>query len=182
MPYCPNPDCSDLRVTGQHGELVSGVTHCPTCGATLVESQPVSEPASNLLGIPRPPTVGRRFKVYHHPEWGYEAVKIGVSWPAFFFGPLWILVKKLWVVASVWFVFYVLLGLVSAVTEEVQAESGLQRIMDLPVFAAYVVLALLPVFWGNAWRSRKLDRRGYTLIETVKARSAQEAVSRIARV
>ena len=33
------------------------------------------------------------FTVYKHESKGYEAVKVGWSWPGFFFGPWWMLVK-----------------------------------------------------------------------------------------
>ena len=37
------------------------------------------------------------FDVYRHPTLGYEAVKRGFSWPAFFVGPIWALSKRMWV-------------------------------------------------------------------------------------
>ena len=38
----------------------------------------------------------RTFDVYKHRTQGYEAVKQGFSWPAFFFTRIWAFVKKLW--------------------------------------------------------------------------------------
>jgi len=35
------------------------------------------------------------YEVYQHPVKGYAAVKIGFSWPGFFFGIIWALIKKL---------------------------------------------------------------------------------------
>lgn len=35
---CPNKDCRDYQLTGFHAEFVDGVSVCPTCGASLVES------------------------------------------------------------------------------------------------------------------------------------------------
>jgi len=35
----------------------------------------------------------KRFNVYKHPTLGTDAVKIGFSWPAFFFGLFWMLVQ-----------------------------------------------------------------------------------------
>ncbi len=36
---------------------------------------------------------------YFHPERGMVRVKTGFSWPAFFFGTLWAVAKRLWLVA-----------------------------------------------------------------------------------
>ncbi|WP_226912943.1 hypothetical protein [Halomonas sp. 3D7M] len=36
----------------------------------------------------------KEFKIYMHPAGMHEAVKQGWSWPGFFFGPIWALVKK----------------------------------------------------------------------------------------
>jgi hypothetical protein len=38
----------------------------------------------------------KTFKIYEPPTGECEAVKQGWSWPAFFFGPIWALVKTLW--------------------------------------------------------------------------------------
>jgi len=36
------------------------------------------------------------FSVFKHPTLCIEAVKVGLSWPAFVFGMIWMLVNKLW--------------------------------------------------------------------------------------
>ena len=41
----------------------------------------------------------KTFEVYQHPTQSSEAVKEGFSWPAFFFGPAWLLFKQLWLFA-----------------------------------------------------------------------------------
>jgi hypothetical protein len=41
--FCANPDCPDFVATGNHGEFVAGVTHCPYCREPLVERLPESE-------------------------------------------------------------------------------------------------------------------------------------------
>ena len=37
----------------------------------------------------------KTYHVFEHPTRGLEAVKVGVSWPGFFFGFFWMLVKKM---------------------------------------------------------------------------------------
>ncbi len=46
----------------------------------------------------------KTFNIYKHKIIGFEAVKVGFSWPAFIFGFYWMLVKKLWAKAGLWFV------------------------------------------------------------------------------
>ena len=60
----------------------------------------------------------KTFNVYKHPTQGIEAVKIGFSWPAFFFGIIWMLVKKLWGLAGMWFAAYIVLSLIESVTDQ----------------------------------------------------------------
>jgi hypothetical protein len=38
--YCPNPDCPNLRRTGEPAEYREGVTRCSDCGALLDEARP----------------------------------------------------------------------------------------------------------------------------------------------
>ena len=38
----------------------------------------------------------KQYKVYKHPSGSTEAVKQGWSWPGFFFGFIWAMVKKMW--------------------------------------------------------------------------------------
>lgn len=56
----------------------------------------------------------RTFRVYAHPTRGSEAVKVGFSWPAFWFGGFWMLAKKLWGYAIAWFSLWFVLSMVEA--------------------------------------------------------------------
>src|SRR5262249_55792724 len=60
----------------------------------------------------------KTFNVSRHPTLGFEAVKVGFSWPALFIGPLWMLVKKLWGLATGWIAMYLALSLVETVTDK----------------------------------------------------------------
>ena len=70
----------------------------------------------------------KTFNVYKHPTQGIEAVKIGFSWPAFFFGIIWMLVKKLWGLAGAWFAVYIVLSLIEKVTDQ-SGEGGAQALV-----------------------------------------------------
>ncbi len=85
----------------------------------------------------------KTFNLYRHPTQGFEAVKVGFSWPAFFFTILWMLVKRLWGLAALWFVANVVCCSVGKVTDQAQA-SGTQALVYLALTAAYFVLGLVP--------------------------------------
>lgn len=38
----------------------------------------------------------KHYKIFEHPAGNIEAVKLGWSWPAFFFAGIWALFKKMW--------------------------------------------------------------------------------------
>jgi hypothetical protein len=119
--------------------------------------------------------------VYHHPTQGYEAVKQGFSWPAFFFGLIWMLVKRLWGFAGLWFLAYVGLALIEAVTDAAQSEPGAQALVYLMLAGGYFALWLVPAFKGNSWRVANLTKRGYELIREVNAETPEAAVAQVAR-
>jgi hypothetical protein len=50
------------------------------------------------------------YKVYNHPSLGAEAVKVGFSLPAAFFVVFWMLAKKLWTLAGLWILAYIVLA------------------------------------------------------------------------
>ena len=118
----------------------------------------------------------KTFNVYKHPTLGIEAVKVGFSWPAFFFGLIWMLVKKLWGLAGVWFAAYIVLLLVETVTDQ-SSEGVAQALVYLILAAGYFTLWLVPAFKGNKWREENLTKRGYEKIATVQAETPDAAIA-----
>lgn len=118
----------------------------------------------------------KTFNVYKHPTLGIEAVKVGFSWPAFFFGIIWMLVKKLWGLAGIWFAAYIVLSLIETVTDQ-SAEGGAQTLVYLILAAGYFTLWLVPAFKGNKWREENLSKRGYEQLATVQAETSDAAVA-----
>ena len=53
-----------------------------------------------------------RGKAPRHPDDLYVLVKEGFSWPAFFFGPLWALSHRMWVVSALLFAALIAIGMV----------------------------------------------------------------------
>lgn len=121
----------------------------------------------------------KTFNVYKHPTLGIEAVKVGFSWPAFFFGIIWMLVKKLWGLAGAWFVAYIVLSLIEKVTDQA-GEGAAQALVYLILAAGYFTLWLIPAFKGNSWREQNLSKRGYEKLATIHAETPDAAVAQAA--
>ena len=122
------------------------------------------------------------FRVYKHPAQGFEVVKDGFSWPALCFGPLWLLVKKLWMFAVAWIVVSMILASIEGISDEVGMVSGQMMVVYLLVAGGYLALWLIPAFKGNSWRSKNLLKRGYKLINTVHAETPDSVVAQLAKV
>lgn len=122
----------------------------------------------------------KTFEIYKHPTLGFEAVKVGFSWPAFFFGLIWMLVSKLWGKAGLWFSLYMIAGIVEAATDTATDED-LQAIVYLLLLAGYFALALIPAFKGNIWRATNLQSRGFDLVNTLQAETKDAAIAKASK-
>ena len=123
----------------------------------------------------------KSFNVYKHPSHGIEAVRVGFSWPALFFGILWMLAKRLWGLAGIWFVALIVLSLVEKVADQ-SREDGAQALVYLILAVAYFALRLIPAFHGNKWKEKDLSKRGFEhSAETVQAETADAAVAQVAK-
>ena len=118
----------------------------------------------------------KTFNVYKNPDQAVEAVKIGFSWPAFCFGVIWKLVKKLWVFAGGWLALYLALSLAEKITDNLNDE-GLQGVIYLLLAAAYIALWLIPGFKGNKWREIILLSRGYVYKDTLNGNNSDAAIA-----
>ena len=105
----------------------------------------------------------RQFKVYRHPSGALDGVQPGWSWPAFLFGGLWGMSRKMW-----WLVAAELVGLLPLL------------LLPVPVVLAGVaVLVCHLVFgWqGHAWLARHLKAQGYRHADTVTAEDRERALA-----
>ncbi|MCA9443490.1 MAG: signal peptidase I, partial [Candidatus Omnitrophica bacterium] len=114
------------------------------------------------------------YQVFEHPEYGRKAVKEGFSWPAFFFGFLWALSKKLWLLALTYFLlkisFRVLLPILFGPYSNASERGFL-----------LFVLALFPVvlgFYGNHWVGARLVRKGYSMKGRLNASNRRDAIEK----
>ena len=115
----------------------------------------------------------KTFKIFKHPTQGYEAVKVGFSWPGLFFGVIWMLVKKLWGFAGIWFGLYVICAIIESV---VVGPFGIFILV-----ASYLALWLIPGIKGNKWREGNLSSRGFEYVNTVEAVNPDSAVAQMAK-
>jgi hypothetical protein len=114
----------------------------------------------------------KTFHIVVHPVEGLEAVKIGFSWPACFFGCLWMLEKGLWGPAALWFGSGAAAHVVVALAER-GAGSAPSALLS---FATTVCLAVIAGANANRWREQQLRKRRYEHLTTVAAQTPYEAI------
>ena len=109
----------------------------------------------------------KQYDIYSSPLGMTEAVKQGWSWPAFFFSPIWAMVKKMWLLGSI--------TLVGVLVLYAMFGSTSQRFS----FADLLSLGISIVFGvqGNAWRESNLLSRGFKRIGTVTAANPEGALA-----
>lgn len=111
------------------------------------------------------------FQIFEHPELGRRAVKVGFSWPAWFFPPFWPFIKKLWFLGLGCVAVMVLL----AIGEELAGgPSNLWwSLFDLGTMAA---ISILYGMCGNRWIENSLLARGFYPIRIVATRTRGKAL------
>ncbi|MFK4017349.1 DUF2628 domain-containing protein [Cobetia marina] len=107
------------------------------------------------------------FRILTHPEHGTRAVKIGWSWPAFFFGLFWALYKRMWLLAASLFGFIVLSSVFIPATMEGQLISNV----------LFLGLNLTISMKGNQWYASLLETQGFTQQAQVEARNPGDALA-----
>jgi Protein of unknown function (DUF2628) len=85
-------------------------------------------------------------------------VKDGFSWPAFFFGAIWALYKKAWIL---FFMLAITFGCIVALDELIVRPSR-SLLLSTLMLAAYIAFAVVCGKRGNSWIRRDLERKGYT--------------------
>jgi len=114
----------------------------------------------------------KQFKVYMNPLGSYEAVKQGWSWPGFFFGIIWALFKKMWVLAVSILGAFFILGLIS-----VAVGGDLEKGIDAITSIGSIVLSIVFGVNGNNWREKNLTSRGFDFKDTVSAANSEGAIA-----
>jgi len=108
----------------------------------------------------------KQYKVYKHPSGAIESVKQGWSWPAFLFSFIWALVKKMWAIG----IGLLILSLVFI--------SMLGTGSDLLINAVSIIVSVIFGIYGNSWREKNLESRGYEMKDTITAENPEDAVTK----
>jgi hypothetical protein len=114
----------------------------------------------------------KMFNIYVHPVAAIEAVKVGFSWPAFFFGGLWMLDKGLWGRAALWLGGYLVVRLAATLVDKIQGGEYLSVFL----MGTLAFLALIAGINGNRWKEQSLVKRGYRRMTTLAAPTPEEAI------
>jgi len=113
----------------------------------------------------------KTFNVYKHYALGYQAVKIGFSWPGFLFSVIWLFIKKLWVHA-----FILICGIILLTSIEIYFNNVETSVMVIIIeFGIYIIVGLN----GNKWYMNNLKEHGFELLATVKASNPASAIQQV---
>lgn len=118
----------------------------------------------------------KTFDVYAHPTMGFQAVKQGFAWPAFFFTVIWAFVKRMWGTGFAMFGVFLLLSIVQTAFEQ-QGSSGGVLLLLLLNLGFYIMIGLK----GNDWRRKNLETRGFEKVQSVQADAPEAAIAVIAK-
>ena len=112
------------------------------------------------------------FTVYKHESKGYEAVKVGFSWPAFFFNAWWMLFKGF----LISFISYCVIFLFMDVYYESVINDPFS-IYDFFVIVLGLIMWFYPAFYGNSWLHKKFKDKGFIEIKSIPSSSKEAAIA-----
>jgi hypothetical protein len=117
----------------------------------------------------------KTFEVYKHPIYGLETIKAGFSFPAFFFGWIWMFIKKLWGLGFLFlFLQFLIVGFDEMATAALEVgEFG----MSFFVLACYMTVLVTAGINGNKWWAAALLKRGFTREDTIQASNKDAALA-----
>ena len=115
----------------------------------------------------------KTFKVFKHPHLGYQAVKVGFSWPGFLFSGIWLLIKKLWGHSLIVIPIIILLASLDMFFKN-PGTSFMVLLLELGV---YIFVGIN----GNEWYMANLKERGFEHIDTLQAETPDAAIRKIAK-
>ena len=112
------------------------------------------------------------FTVYKHEANGYEAVKVGFSWPALFFNFWWMLSKGFLFL----FIFYIAVYILSIVNYDVDMNTPFNS-NDFFYLIVALILFFYPGFYGNSWLHKKYKDKSYIEVKSIPASSKDTAIA-----
>jgi hypothetical protein len=118
------------------------------------------------------------YKVFKHPEKGFEAVKSGFAWLAPF-NPIWPLFRGLWALFITYIFFIFVLASIDAQIYgpvdfiDITNANNLQWILLI----IQIVIFASPGFKGNEWTATNLQKKGYIFDCSIEANNKKEALT-----
>jgi hypothetical protein len=103
-------------------------------------------------------------------------VKVGFSWPGFFFSGIWLFVKRLWGYAFAFLALTLLISFFDVFFEQNENTAARLLIIWLAI-GLYIFVGAR----GNQWCATNLERRGFDLIEIVQADTPSAAIAKVAK-
>jgi hypothetical protein len=131
--------------------------------------------SGEISSIPMPaePARLKTWRVYARPGQAVPiVVKVGFSWAAFIFGPLWFLVNYMWLN------FAIVAALVvggNLYFQHHRPQTGMESLLFVGMYVFYMVCWILIAKFANSLLAGELEDRGYRLLATVKARNSTYA-------
>ncbi len=110
----------------------------------------------------------KTFNIYEHPELGFQAIKLGICWPGFVFGGLWLFICRIWGKGFLVLLVEILLS-IPRIKYGKEAD-GLS-------FLFGTLLLIYIAYNSNEWEEAILLKRGFIFIKTVDAETPEEAIS-----
>ena len=111
----------------------------------------------------------KQYKVFKHANGTTEAVKLGWSWPAFFFTFIWAMVKNMWGLGVGLLVFLpILFGIIIIF-------SGGGTAAETLINCVAIIINIIFGVNGNSLREKNLVSRGYKHADTVTAANPEGA-------
>lgn len=98
------------------------------------------------------------YKVYQNAAGDLHKVKVGFSFPGFFFGGIWMVVARLWdILAIALITAFILSTLIAFLSPETNIS-----------ISGGMALSIVAGIHGNSWIERRLKKSGYTLVHDTR--------------
>jgi hypothetical protein len=122
----------------------------------------------------------KQYMIYESPVGLKVALKVGYSWPAFFFTWLWAFTKNMKAIGGGFLLVYVIFFLsVAFISDSADQHGSRDLSYNIEAWIPIAEIALHLVFGakGNAWRERNLLSRGYQLKAMISEHSVEGAIA-----
>lgn len=114
----------------------------------------------------------KTFAIYSKPNSEKVAIKVGISWPAFFFGGFWAFYKRMWGMMFA----YIAIALSSGIIDMVVEETPDNEVVGLICYLALIAVSVWMSLRANEWVEDKLERKGYSYEGKVEASNRSRAI------